>query len=58
MMTDINSMFDLLDATFAKGLRTSELSLSQVLQLLRKVEELLTSSKFEIQLGCGVEVLS
>ena len=30
MMTDSNSMYDILDATFAKGLRVHDLSMGQV----------------------------
>jgi hypothetical protein len=30
MMTDANSIFDLMDATFAKGHRVDEMSISQV----------------------------
>ena len=40
MMSDINSVFDLLDATFAKGYKLNELSLAQVNIVLRKVEDL------------------
>jgi hypothetical protein len=58
MLTDYNCIYDLMDATFAKGHSVSDLSYGQIYQLLRKVEELLTASKFESQLGCGIEVVN
>lgn len=40
MMSDMNLVFDLLDATFSKGFKLNELSLAQVNNILRRVEDL------------------
>ena len=45
MMSDTASVFDLLDATFSKGYKINELSLAQVNNVLRKVEDLYSKSK-------------
>ena len=45
MMSDVNSVFDLLDATFVKGYKINELSLAQVNNVLRRAEDLLSKSK-------------
>ena len=45
MMSDVNSVFDLLDSTFAKGYKINELSLAQVNNVLRRAEDLLSKSK-------------
>jgi hypothetical protein len=45
MMSDIHSVFDLLDSTFAKGYKINDLSLAQVNNVLRRVEDMLTKSK-------------
>ena len=37
MLADMNCVYDLLSSTFAEGHRVSELSLPQVLMVLRKV---------------------
>lgn len=45
MMKDVNLVFDLLDATFSKGYKLTELSLAQINNVLRRVEDLMFKSK-------------
>jgi len=47
MMSDINCAFDLLSATFAKGLRVTELTVVQKISLLKKLKELLDKTQVE-----------
>jgi len=47
MMSDISSVFDILDATFSKGYKLNELSLAQVNVVLRKAEDLCAKSKVQ-----------
>ena len=54
----MNCVFDLLSSTFAQGHRVNELSLPQVLQVLKKVQDFMTESKFEPHLLCGIKVIS
>ena len=56
MLTDMNCVYDLLSSTFAEGHRVAELSLPQVLLVLRKVQDFMEESKFESHLLCGVKV--
>ena len=56
MLSDMNCVYDLLSATFAEGYRVSELTLPQVLIVLKKVENFMEESKFENHLLCGVKV--
>jgi len=56
MMSDTSSVFDLLDATFSKGYKINELSLAQVNNVLRKVEDLYTKSKVVSHRQCGERV--
>ena len=57
MMKDLNSVFDLLDATFAKGYKINELSLSQVNSVLRRVEDLYSRSKVVSHRQCSERVI-
>ena len=56
MLSDMNCVYDLLSATFAEGLRVNELSLPQVLIVLKKVQDFMDETKFESHLLCGVKV--
>ena len=53
MMSDISSVFDILDATFSKGYKLNELSLAQVNVVLRKAEDLCSKSKVQTHRQCA-----
>ena len=56
MMSDTNSVFDLLDATFAKGYKINDLSLAQVNNVLRRVEDVYAKSKVVSHRQCAERV--
>ena len=56
MMSDVNSVFDLLDSTFVKGYKLNELSLAQVNNVLRRAEDLLSKSKVVSHRQCAERV--
>jgi len=50
MMADSNCAFDLMSATFAKGLRVNEMTIVQAISVLKKLKELMdrTYSDFHL----------
>jgi len=56
MMSDINSVYDVLDATFSKGYKLNELSLAQINVVLRKAEDLCSKSKVSTHRQCAQRV--
>lgn len=56
MMKDVNLVFDLLDATFSKGYKLTELSLAQINNVLRRVEDLMSKSKVVSHRQCAQRV--
>lgn len=58
MMADSNCAFDLMAATFAKGLRVNEMTVSQVTSILKKLKDLLDRTSSEFQLEVGVQILA
>ena len=57
MMTDTNSIYDVFSATFAMGTRVEELTVAHINLILKRVNDLLTESKLEPQIICGVQVI-
>ena len=57
MMSDVNSVFDLLDATFSKGYKINELSLAQVNNVLVRVEDIFAKSKVVSHRQCADRVI-
>jgi len=53
MMSDMSSVFDLLDATFSKGYKLNDLSLAQINVVLRKAEDLQAKSKVQTHRRCA-----
>ena len=54
MISDSNCAFDLLSATFAKGLRVNELTVGQLIQVLKKLKDLLNQTLSESQINLGI----
>ena len=53
MTSDAHSVFDIVDSTFSKGYKISDLSLAQVNTVLRKVEDTIIKSRVVSHRQCS-----
>jgi len=56
MMADSNCAFDLMSATFAKGLRVNEMTIVQAISVLKKLKELMDRTYSDFHLYIGIQV--